>query len=99
MAVQIVEQLQVVHIDDGDAAVEYLARHIPLVVAAVQRAGEGVHLLRLGVPPGDDQRVAVYKVDAYIVLPVAHAALPEARRKLLSCGCSVKKRRRLSLVR
>ena len=83
VAVQVVEQLQVVHVDDGDAAVEYLARHIPLVVAAVQRAGEGVHLLRLGVPPGDDQRVAVHKVDADIVLPVAHTALPEAQAEAL----------------
>ena len=87
MAIYIVIQLQIVHIDERYTAAVYLIAHLPLVMVAAQRAGQRVYLLRLCIPPGDDQHIVVDPVDVDVILPATYAALPEpqaARRGALS---------------
>ena len=83
MAIYVVIQLQIVHIDERYTAAVYLIAHIPLVMVAAQRAGQRVYLLLLGVPPGDDQHIVADPVDADVILPAAHTALTEPQAKAL----------------
>ena len=83
MAIHVVIQLQIVHIDERYTAAVYLIAHLPLVMVAAQRAGQRVYLLLLCIPSGDDQHFVVDPVDADVILPAAYAALPEPQAKAL----------------
>ena len=90
MTVQVVVQLQVVHVHQRHTAAEYLRAHVALVVVAAESAGQSILLLLLGVPAGDHQRVVVHPVDADIVLPVPLPSLPEAQAEAVAVLTAVK---------